>query len=134
MGYSGPPPIPTELRSGVADPNDPTNIIFEFVSFQARSTARGGAQGATSQPDPNQISGGGVIDAHLQNDDSIIFTIRNANIPRGRANLGRAKMAGDVKTLETESRAIQQRTATRSGRGAVAPTPSQGRGGPGGAP
>jgi hypothetical protein len=132
MGFSGPPPIPTQLKTGVIDPTDPTHIVFEFI---ARPPVTGPAalRGPGTRPADNAVTGGGIIDAHLQNDDSLAFKLRSYWGNVRNANIGRSSViAGDVKALEAQAQARQAGAPTGGSRSTTTPTRSSrgGRGGP----
>jgi hypothetical protein len=129
MGYSGPPPIPTLLKTGVIDPSDPTQITFEFTAGQPRFSPA--ARGATAPPSTNPVGGGGIIDAHLQNDDSLAFKLRSYWGNVRNANIGRNSIfPGDVATLQTQAQARRGGPPTAGSRATTGPTRSS-RGGRG---
>lgn len=117
-GYSGPPPTPSRLRSGVVDPSNPSHIVFEFEAGpQGRTTARPLATSAPATMPTWTVSATGIIDAHLQNDDSISFTVRSFTGDRNvRIAAANARLVGDVQTLQTQSlqqAALRANAATR---------------------
>jgi hypothetical protein len=128
MGGSGPPPTETRLRSGVIDPTDSSHISFEFEAGPRGGFLR--TRGGTTAP-VWTISATGIIDAHLQNDDSIAFTLRSftgtdPNIRVGSAN---GRMIGDVQALQAQSQQrAGQAAAARSTTRPTTPPAGRSRG------
>jgi hypothetical protein len=60
-----------EFKSGVADPNDASHVTFRFTAVEQLSSITRG-----------KVIGSGVVEAHLQNDDSLQFTMGNTNLPK----------------------------------------------------
>lgn len=103
-----PPPIsitgiglaatPVRWRSGVADTNDSSHIVFEFVVGPPDS-----AFNFDKQQVKWEVSERGTIDAHLQNDDSITFALRGPQRENSGISVGTSRLSGDVQTLQTRA-------------------------------
>jgi hypothetical protein len=130
MAFSGPPPIPTQLKTGAMDPMDATHIVFEFTA-RPPATSPAALRGPGTRPADNAITGGGIIDAHLQNDDSLAFTLRSYWGNVRNANIGRNPiLPGDVATLQTQAEARRGGPPAAGSRATTSPTRSS-RGGRG---
>jgi hypothetical protein len=79
FGYNG-AFEPAEMRGGVADPNDPSHITFTVVTGFSDQWAVGRFRG--------------IIDAYLENDDSLSFELRYT--PRLGVSLGRDRISGVI--------------------------------------
>jgi hypothetical protein len=88
----GPIPIPTRLKSGMRDPADASHIVFEFEKSSAPFVSA-----------PWKVDATGVIDAHLQNDDSITFTLRSFSGNDLNLHLGHDLFEGDPQVLQTRA-------------------------------
>lgn len=73
--------MPATFRGGVVDPNDPSHVIFGFDVFDVAGTRT-----AT-----------GVIDAHLRDDDSLAFALRETpELTRLQVRLRRTRISGVI--------------------------------------
>lgn len=129
MAGSGPPPVFTQMRTGVADPYDPSHIAIEFTAavpmLRSQTSASIGASTAPGAIARSAVfprvapPAGGMIDAYLKNDDSIEFTLRSSF---GLTNPGfnqRSIMPGDEESVRARAAKVATPGST--------PTPARGR-------
>jgi hypothetical protein len=86
--YGRRPFIPAALRGGVVDPADPSHIVFQFDIYDLSGP---------SQNSTPPVEATGVIDAYLQNDDSLRFVLRETpELAKLDVNLHRTNIDGAV--------------------------------------